>query len=104
MRREVIEAEYVYLGATRARSKVQLEHRRWQVVAPQAAEPTLALEVEVLTEVIHGARVPVPDAATLVERLRARGVSATVTAVTTVLERRGLGKKTPPSRWRRSRR
>jgi hypothetical protein len=59
----------------------------------------------VLIEVIHGARVPPPDAATVAARLGARGIRATVSEVAAVLARHGLGgKKTAPSRSRRSRR
>jgi hypothetical protein len=102
--RERVGDEYVYVAAKRARAKLQLHGRRSLVVTAEAAEPTLALEIEVLTEVIHGARVPPPDAATLAARLGARGVRVSVAEVAAVLERRGLGKKTPPSPSRRSRR
>jgi hypothetical protein len=101
--RERVDDEYVYTAAKRGRAKLQLERRRSLVVAAAAAEPTLALEIDVLTEVIHGARVPPPDAATLAARLTARGVRVSVAEVAAVLDRRGLGKKTPPSPSRRSR-
>ena len=101
--RESVDDEYVYFAAKRARAKAQFAHRRTLLVAGEAAKPTPAIELEVLTEVIHGARVPPPDAAMLTARLGARGVRASVAEVAAVLERRGLGKKTPPSPSRRSR-
>ena len=104
--REAIENEYVYVAAARARATGQLGRRRALVTAGAAgAPPTAAIEVEVLIEVIHGARVPPPDAAAVVARLGARGIRATVSEVVVVLDRHGLGgKKTAPSRSRRSRR
>lgn len=103
LRREVVAADYVYLAAVRARAAAQLERRR-ALVAAGTAPPVPwgpALEVEVLLEVIHGARLPPPDAATVAARLAARGVRATSAEVSAVLERHGL-KKTPRSRSRRS--
>ena len=102
--RESVDDEYVYLAAKRARAKAQLAQRRTLLVAGAAAEPIPAIELEVLMEVIHGARVPLPDATVLAARLGARGVRASVAEVVAVLERRGLGKKTPASPSRRSRR
>jgi len=103
--RESIERKYVYVAAARARAAVQLERRRALVTAGAARTPPAAIEVEVLIEVIHGARVPPPDAAAVVARLGARGIRATVSEVVVVLDRHGLGgKKTAPSRSRRSRR
>jgi hypothetical protein len=103
--REAIENEYVYVAAARARATGQLERRRALVTAGAASAPPAAIEVEVLIEVIHGARVPPPDAATVVARLGARGIRTTVSEVAAVLDRHGLGgKKTAPSRSRRSRR
>lgn len=105
LRREPIEGEYVYLAAAQAQAKKQLEHRRSLVVAGLTATMPVAptLEVEVLLEVIHGARMPLPDAATVAARLVARGIRATEADVGAVLERHRL-KKTAPSRSRHSRR
>jgi hypothetical protein len=58
----------------------------------------------VLVEVIHGARVPPPEAGEVTARLAARSVRASVAEVAAVLSRHGLGKKTARSRSRRSRR
>jgi hypothetical protein len=105
LRRESIAAEYVYVAAARAKAAQQIEHRRALMAAGLGAALPVAptLEVEVLVEVIHGARLPPPDAATVAARLLARGIRASETDVRTVFERHGL-KKTAPSRSRRSRR
>jgi hypothetical protein len=97
LRRESLADEYVYLAATRSRATRQFAQRR----TLPAARPMLALEVEVLLEVIHGVRLTPPDAATVAVRLAARGIAAGVAEVEDVLRRHGL-KKTPRSRSRRS--
>jgi hypothetical protein len=103
--REAIENEYVYVAAARPRATVQLGRRRALVTAGAAgAPPPAAIEVEVLIEVIHGTRVPPPAAVTVAARLGARGIRTNVSEVAAVLDRHGLGgKKTAPSRSRRSR-
>jgi len=102
--RETIDREYVYVAAAPARAAEQLGQRRALATTGATATPTPAVEVEVLLEVIHGARVPPPDAAMITARLAARGIRAIVTEVAAVLERHGLSvKKTLPSRSRRSR-
>ncbi|MBI1725691.1 MAG: hypothetical protein HYR50_00300 [Candidatus Rokubacteria bacterium] len=105
LRRESIAAEYVYVAAARRQATKQLEHRRALVAAGLGASVPVAptLEIEVLVEVIHGARLPPRDAATVAARLSARGIRASEADVRTVLERHGL-KKTAPSRSRPSRR
>ena len=97
LRRDSVEGEYVYLAAKRARASAQMARRR---ARPPAAS-TPAIEIEVLLEVIHGARVPPPQAATVTARLAARGIVVGVADVAAVLERYGL-KKTPPSPSKRS--
>jgi hypothetical protein len=100
--REPIDGEYLYVAAKRAQAAAQLERRRdWQAAQPLVARPSL--EVEVLLEVIHGVRLPEPDAPKLAARLEARGIRASVAEVAAVLEHHGL-KKTPRSRSRRSKR
>ncbi len=103
--REPIEHEYVYVAPAPALATAQLGCRRARATSGAAtAVPTPAFEVEVLLDVIHGARVPPPDAATITARLVARGIRAHVAEVAAVLDRHGLGeKKTPPSRSPRSR-
>lgn len=105
LRRESIAAEYVYVAAARAQAARQLERRRALVAAGLAVSGPVApaLEVEVLVEVIHGARLPPPEAAMVAARLVARGIRASEADVSAVLDRHGL-KKTAPSRSRRSRR
>lgn len=93
LRRDSLEGEYVYLAAAASRARRQMERR----LARPAAAPAPSVEIEVLLEVIHGARVPTPQAAGVVARLAARGVVVGVADVEAVLERHGL-KKTPPSR------
>ncbi|HTP20853.1 MAG TPA: hypothetical protein VMJ65_14695 [Solirubrobacteraceae bacterium] len=100
--RESIESEYVYVSAKRAHAAAQLARRRVELAA-RANVPQPSLEVEVLLEVIRGARLAEPDAARLAAQLEMRGIRANVIDVAAVLERHGL-KKTPPSRSRRSRR
>lgn len=100
--REAFEDEYVYVAAKRAPAAAQIEQRRRLAAAPlDVASPSL--EVEVLLEIVHGARLSEPDAAKLTARLVARGVRARVEEVAALLERYGL-KKTPRSRSRRSKR
>lgn len=105
IRREILASEYVYLATDHALAKAQLARRATRPPAEAAmVTPSFALEIEVLLEVIHGARVPPPDAATVTARLSARGVGATLAEVVAVLSRHGLEKKTARSRSRRSRR
>ena len=101
--REPMDGEYVYVAAKRTRAAAQLARRRARSPVGATAQAGPALEVEVLLEVIHGVRLPEPDAAKLAARLAARGIRASVEEVAAVLEHHGL-KKTPTSRSRRSRR
>jgi hypothetical protein len=98
--REPIDGEYLYVAAKRGRAAAQLERRR-DLRAAQPVVATPSVEVEVLLEVIHGVRLPEPDAAKLAAQLAARGIRASVAEVSAVLELHGL-KKTPRSRSRRS--
>mgnify|MGYP001589510562 CR=1 FL=1 len=101
--REVIAAEYVYVAAPRAQAAKQLERRRALVAAGLAAPVPIAptLEVDVLVEVIHCARLSLPDPATVAAQLGARGIRASEAEVSAVFVRHGLEKKTR-SRSRRS--
>lgn len=102
LRRELIDDEYLYLAGKRARANAQIKrHAGLEATPSLVAQPSL--EVEVLLEVIHGARLPEPDAAQLAARLGARGIRASVAEVAALLERHGL-KKTPHSRSPRSKR
>jgi hypothetical protein len=97
--REVVDDEYVYLAAGRTRAREQLQRRR-ELGRAGVPPPSPTLEVDVLLEVIHGARLLPPDPKTVAARLDARGIHASVVEVATVLERHGL-KKTLRSRSRR---
>ncbi|HMK67099.1 MAG TPA: hypothetical protein VK433_01030 [Stellaceae bacterium] len=99
LRREGIGDQYVYVAANRRRAATQLERRR--STARATVPPAPSLEVEVLLEVIHGAKLPEADAAKVAAALAARGVRASVAEVAAVLDRHGL-KKTPRSRLPRS--
>jgi len=98
--REPIDDEYVYVAVERRRAAAQLKGRR--TLAPIVAT-TAQLEVEVLLEIIHGARLPELVGNALAARLVARGIRASAADVDAVLELHGL-KKRPPSRSRRSKR
>lgn len=100
LRRKALPGGYLYLSAERARSVAQFERRRAGVSVPAVAI-SQGIEVEVLLEVIRGARLLPPQAASVSARLAARGVHAEVSEVAAVLERHGL-KKTARSRSRRS--
>jgi hypothetical protein len=93
LRREIVQGEYLYVAAARKHATEQLGRRN----ALPAVSAAPALDVEVLLEVIHGARLPPPDASAIVARLAARGIRADIMDVAAVLNRHGL-KKTPPSR------
>ncbi|MEK7863906.1 MAG: hypothetical protein AAB295_11675 [Chloroflexota bacterium] len=101
--RESFEAEYIYVSAKRALAATQMQRRgSLAALAPVIVEAP-SIEVEVLLEVIHGTRLPDPNAELLSARLVARGVRVNVAEVAAVLERHGL-KKRAPSRSRRSKR
>ena len=89
LRRKSVAGEYVYLAADRARAAEQLGQRG----LVQAATVSTTVEIEVLLEVIHGARPPTQDAQVLTARLLARGVQVGVAQVAAVLARHGLEKK-----------
>lgn len=97
LRRDLIEGEYVYVAVMRNHAIKQLARRRALPTAPIA--PTI--EVEVLLDVIHDARLSSPDASMVAARLVARGIVTSRAEVAAVLERHGL-KKTAPFRSRRS--
>ena len=101
--REPIDGEYLYVAAKRTQAAAQVERRHLLAGAGMTVPPGPALEVEVLLEVIHGVRLLELDAGKLAARLAVRGIRASATEVSAVLEHHGL-KKTPPSRSRRSKR
>lgn len=101
IRRESFEAVYLYLSADVERARAQRSKRQERREATVEVEPLLV--VEILLEIIRSAR-SVPDAAVVVSRLAARGLTVTPAVVAAVYERHGLGKKTAPSASRRSKR
>lgn len=104
--RESIRGEYVYAASAKRRAATQLR-RRQELVAKLAGAPTpptpLLLEVEVLSEAIHGSVVSL-DPKEIAARLVARGVAIASAQVEGVLRRHGVVKKTARSPSPRSRR
>lgn len=96
---------FLYVSAKRRKAKAQVA-RRQEAIEREAAEregkPTTAVVIEVLLEVIHGAKVEVEPSA-IAARLASRGVSVTAAQVEALLKEHGL-KKTAKSHSRRSRR
>jgi hypothetical protein len=96
---------FLYVSAKRRKAKAQVA-RRQEAIEREAAEreekPTPAVVIEVLLEIIHGAKVKVEPSA-IVARLATRGISVTAAQVEALLQEHGL-KKTAKSHSRRSRR
>lgn len=96
---------YLYVNAKRRKAKAQIARRKEELEAgalERKEKPTSAIVVEVLLEIIHGAKVEAEPPA-IAGRLADRGVSVTAAQVEALLEEHGL-KKTAKSRSRRSRR
>lgn len=102
IQREPHESVFLYLSAKPSRAAAQRRKRHERAAQP-AAEVEPLLVVEILIEVVHGARA-VPDPVVVASRLASRGVQVSPQTVEAVYERHGLGKKTPPSPSTRSRR
>ena len=100
--REDVESEYLYVTIKRSCAKEQVERHKTRVMTGVTRVPP-SIEVEVLVEVIHGMRVPPPTAAMVAERLKVRGIFASVSEVATVLAKHGFEKKRVSSRFVRSR-
>ncbi len=93
---------FLYVSSKRRKAKAQVA-RRQEVIEREAAEsPTSAVVIEVLLEIIHGAKVEVEPSA-IAARLATRGISVTAAQVEALLKKHGL-KKTAESPSRRSRR
>ncbi len=107
--RERAGSVYVYTDADPERAAAQMEQRRRRSVpaptvsAAEGAAPPLDLRlvVDILLAVIDA---PKDDAATITARLRLGGVAVSDEQVETVFGHYGLGKKTPHSHSKRSRR
>lgn len=102
--RESIRGEYVYAASAKRRAATQLR-RRQELAAKSAPAPPipLLLEVQVLSEAIHGC-VGRLDPEEIAARLVARGVAIASAQVEGVLQRHGVVKKTARSPSPRSRR
>jgi hypothetical protein len=102
--RELLRGLFLYVSPDRGRAAVQVARReQLQRVVPQPArEAGRPLVVEVLLEIIHGARL-VTDPADILARLLARGVEVTREQVDAIFQQHGL-KKTRVPRSRSSRR
>lgn len=102
--RELLDGLFLYVSAERERAAAQVSRRRQKpaAVAQAAVLSGQSLEIAVLLEVIHGARL-IPDAAQIVERLAGKGVGVARDQVEAIFHKHGL-KKTPASRSRSSRR
>lgn len=104
--REHVGPTYLYVNADIERAKAQIEGRLriLSAKAPPHARLPDALVVEVLLEIIHGAKKHLSSATNLTRRLRARGVNVRAEQVKEILDEHGLVKKGRHSRSRSSRR
>ena len=104
--REPVGPTYLYVSADVGRAKAQIEDRLriLSAKAPPHVRLPDALVVEVLLEIIHGAKKHPSSATNLTRRLRARGVNVTAEQVKEILDEHGIGKKGRHSRSRSSRR
>ncbi len=96
---------YLYVNAKRRKAKAQIARRHEELEAgaiEREEKLSSTIVVEVLLEIIHGAKVGAEPQA-IAARLAARGVSVTASQVEALLEEHGI-KKTAKSRSRRSRR
>jgi hypothetical protein len=94
---------FLYVSAKRRKAKVQLARRQEELerkATEREEKPAPALAIEVLLEIIHGAKVEAEPSA-IAARLAARGFSVSARQVETLLEEHGL-KKTAKSRSRPS--
>jgi hypothetical protein len=94
---------FLYVSAKRHKAKAQIVRRKQQLereTAEREEKPAPAVVIEVLLEIIHGAKV-VAEPSAIAARLTARGLIVTAAQVEALLEERGL-KKTANSRSRRS--
>jgi hypothetical protein len=102
--RELLHGLLLYVSADPERASAQISRRCQQpaAVAQSAFVSGPTLEIAVLLEVIHGARlIPTPEQ--VVQRLVERGVQVACDQVEAIFQKHGL-KKTPLSRPRPSRR
>ncbi len=102
--RQLLDGLFLYVSAVPERASAQLSRRRQRVVS--VIQPSTGcgqpLEIAVLLEIIHGARL-IPGPAQIAERLVSKGVQVSGEHVETLFQKYGL-KKTPGPRSRSSRR
>lgn len=95
---------YLYVNAKRRKAKAQIARRQEELEAGALEgeeKPSSAIVIEVLLEIIHGAKVGAEEPHAIVARLAARGLSVSAGQVEAMLEEHGI-KKTAKSRSRRS--
>jgi hypothetical protein len=102
--RELLDGLFLYVSAKPERATAQVARRRQKPagVAQGALLSGQTLEIAVLLEVIHGARL-IPDPAQIVERLAGKGARVTRDQVDAIFHKHGL-KKTSRSPTQSSRR
>ena len=102
--RELLDGLFLYVSADRERAAAQVARRRQKPAATTC--PALvsgpSLEIAVLLEVIHGARL-IPEPAQVARHLVEKGVQVSRDQVESIFDKHGLKKK-PGSRSRLSRR
>ena len=94
-----------FFGVSFGKAKAQIARRQEGLEAgalEREEKPSSAIVIEVLLEIIHGAKVGAKPQA-IVARLAARGLSVSAGQVEVILQEHGI-KKTAKSRSRRSRR
>lgn len=100
-----LERYFLYVSGKRRMAKAQIQRRR-EDLKREAAEPeekpATEVVIEVLLEIIHGAKVQAEPLA-IAARLAARGISVSAAQVGAILEEHGV-KKTAKFRSRRSQR
>lgn len=103
--RELLQGLFVYVSVDRDRAAAQIARRQQlrRAVGQPAREAERPLVIEVLLEIIQGARL-VTDPADVATRLQARGVEVTIDHVDAIFRQHGLKKKTRAPRSRSSRR
>jgi hypothetical protein len=103
--RTSLQGLYLYVSATGRKAKAQIARRREEFEregVERREKPASAVVIEVLLEIIHGAKVDV-EPSEIAARLATRGVSVAAAQVEALLREHGL-KKTAESHSRRSRR
>ncbi len=102
--RQLLDGLFVYVSAEPKVANTQVARRRQQAasIAQPAPVAGQSLEIAILLEVIHGARL-IPGPAQLAERLACKGVEVDREQVEAIFHKHGL-KKTPSPRSRSSRR